>query len=296
MFAIFTGVPHAGKTLNLIKYVCEDRQFQDRQVYQYGIKGCRVPGWITLTKDQFENWYEFVPNNSVLVLDECQKFWRVGTATKDLPLHLTEIEEHRHKGIDIVATCQATAQLHTMAKVLVGMHRHYTRPHGKESFVSYEYSTAKSNPDSESQKRDAIKVSGPYDSKYFDMYDSATSHTMVNRFPLKYKIYAALALLSCISLIAFAVYHLRGLSDVEPEQQEVASASAGWDHVAGLGRSKAKRDEFTSEYIVEQMTPVIPNRPDTAPIYSALWEAKDYPRPQCVEWDSGQSEGSCVYI
>lgn len=293
MFAIFTGTPGAGKTLNLIKYAIEDKAFEGRKVYQYGIKNCRVEGWTNLTFEQFEKWYEFLPNDCVMLVDECQRYWRAGTPTKELPKHLTEIETHRHKGIDILATCQGTAQLHTQAKVLVSMHRHYMRPHGKEGWKSVEYSTAKANPDSESQMKYAVKSSGGFDTNIYDLYDSASLHTQIDRFPRKYIIIGVTLLLAVLIFIPYVIWHVSQFSEAE-------TADSGTNERMSLTDAHARIAErhtevFDTARVIHLLTPTISNRPDTAPIYESLFEAKDYPREQIIAWTKTEHITCTVY-
>ncbi|MBX2847155.1 MAG: zonular occludens toxin domain-containing protein [Acidiferrobacterales bacterium] len=300
MYAVFTGTPGAGKTINLIQYVCEDKQFEGRQVFYYGINECKIDNCTELTKEQFETWYEFIPDNSVLIVDECQEHWRAGIPTKDLPLHLTKLERHRHRGIDIVATCQSMHQLHRMAKVLVDQHRHYSRPHGKESWQCLTYTEAKDNPASQTHAKHAIKTSGKFNKDYFDKYVSATSHNYRNRFPKKYIYMAAAVALSIPVTLTFAHMYIKGFTkkeveDFQPsvEKSESRSFQNTWSRLQTTDddRSEVPR---TVEELVAMLTPMIDNRPDTAPIYlKGFSEAKDYPREQCVMFNSGDKKGAC---
>lgn len=288
MIYLFTGLPRNGKTLNLIKFACENEQFKDRQVYYYGLDGCTIDSWIELTREQLEDWHNFLPDNSILFVDECQKIWRAGTSNNRLPAHLVELEEHGHKGIDILCTAQSTKQLHVMFKELVQMHRHIVRIHGTESYNSWEYTGAKANPIAKSQVAEAQKSSGFFDKSYYGKYKSASTHNIKASFPKKPFVITGLAVLA-LSVVSWYLPSVFGVGDdVAVDVESVPQVSV--DQASDVGRtfspfgSRSNKDdvEFNTEFILKQLTPVILNRPDTAPVYSDLWDAKDYPRSQCV--------------
>ncbi len=300
MFSAFTGTPGAGKTINALEYVDTDPQYKGREVFYYGINECRMDNWTELSLEQLYDWYNFIPDGSVLFVDEAQEHWRAGTPTAKIPLHLTKLERHRHKGIDIVITCQSMAQLHRMAKVLIDHHRHYLRPHGAESYQCLQYTECKENPTSQVHVKTAIKSKGKYNKDYYDKYTSAQLHTYRDRFPKKYKV----MLWGCFlltPLIIFAVFsYIKSMGKVdgsESDQPVAESVNLGSTPSVFDSSNKivSRADEpLTLAKLLELTTPLVENDPKTAPLYMAQFgEAKDYPREQCVIMHEGPRAGLC---
>ena len=63
-----------------------------------------------------------------------------------------------------------------------------------------------------------------------------------------------------------------------------------YTHLLGIPDEMKK---WTREYIVWLHTPLIENMPASAPIYMINYEAKDYPREQCIMFNSGPKRGLC---
>jgi zona occludens toxin len=73
MIILFGGPNGQGKTLNAIKFVNEDSQFQHRPIYYHGIDNLKLP-WIELDEVQVKDWWD-LPDGSVLFVDEAYKFF-----------------------------------------------------------------------------------------------------------------------------------------------------------------------------------------------------------------------------
>ena len=297
MFSAFTGTPAAGKTLNLLEYVDTDPQYKGREVYYYGINECRMDGWTELTEEQLYTWYEYLPDGCVLVVDEAQEHWRAGTPTAKIPLHLTKLETHRHKGMDVVITCQSMHQLHKMAKVLIDNHRHFQRPHGGDTWRCYIYDEAKDNPTAATHLKTAIKTKGTFNKAYFDKYTSAQLHTYRDRFPVKYKIFLVSLIVLAICLITYTSILITDKETFLPDSQDdVETSEPSLEKKFSISDLQTNiPSRFNPEVnLAHLFTPRIENMPDSAPIYDDTWsDIKDYPRAQPIYFSSGPRKGLC---
>jgi zona occludens toxin len=97
MIYLYSGIPGAGKTLNAIKFICEDSVLKGRPVHYYGLSGCTLDNWNPLTDDQVRQWYN-VESGSVIFIDECQKLWRPRMQGAPVPMDVQRLEDHRHQG------------------------------------------------------------------------------------------------------------------------------------------------------------------------------------------------------
>ena len=102
MITLITGQPGAGKTLFTLQFVRELAEKEKRTVHYSGIKDLRLP-WLELANA--EDWYQ-VPQGSIVVVDEAQRIFRPRGAGSVVPRHVSELETHRHQGIDLFIITQ----------------------------------------------------------------------------------------------------------------------------------------------------------------------------------------------
>ncbi len=71
-------------------------------------------------------WYEpgQLPDGAIIVIDECQKLWRVRPSGSAVPRDVAEFETHRHRGFDFLLVTQAPNLIDQNIRGLVSRHIH----------------------------------------------------------------------------------------------------------------------------------------------------------------------------
>jgi zona occludens toxin len=265
---LHTGLPGGGKTLNAIKEIFEDTQFQNRPVFYYGLKECTAPGWTELTLDQLLNWWTSVPEAAVILVDECQDVWRARAQGSHVPESVQQMEKTRHRGISFILTCQFPTQLDTGVRGLCGLHRHYERIFNSSFVKVYEYGKCKTAPDSRSEKREAVIKNIKLDHKYFQYYKSANIHLEKSRVPLFFWI--VIILLVVVIPLVLISKHLITRSFTPPKltaPSSIQSAPQPINVQVSLPVNYA--DQFKARLV---------GHPYSAPFYDHVVTATQYPK------------------
>lgn len=118
MITLFTGAPGAGKTAALVDLMYSE--LGDRPLFVDGLEGLTIPHFPC----DASTWHIDLPDGAVLVVDEAQRKWRPRPAAAAVPLSISEMETHRHKGIDIFLTTQNPRLIDSNVRALVGRHVH----------------------------------------------------------------------------------------------------------------------------------------------------------------------------
>lgn len=274
MIYLVTGVPGASKTLNTIKFICEDSTFKDRPVFYHNIKE------LTLDWNKLEDPHQWqsLPEGSVIVLDEAQDHFGARPNTREVPETIKELSKHRHRGYDIIFITQHPNLLDVFIRRLVNFHVHYHRPFGAKVVSKLTWQKQK-NPDDYHDKQEAEKQTVTIDKKYFGVYKSAEVHT--HKFRLPRKVIFLIALI--IGLISFAVsFYNRNLN---PDNVAIIQSQADKPLNANQVFGGPDTEQIPRE---ELLKPRMLGLPHTAPIYDKLTEPKSVPWPNCIEWASGE--------
>jgi len=291
MLFLHTGLPGHGKTLNTIKEVDAASVDQNRPVYHHNINGLD-PSKLKGEWYEFEDphkWYE-LPDNCIIVIDECQHFFQPRDVRKERPEHIAQFQTHRHKGYDIHLITQDFRFIDVEVRRLVGNHVHYWRPFGMTKIARYEYEKC-SDFEKVSDREFAKKTYPTLDKKFFGAYKSAVGHHVKVKLPLRvYLIVLALA------IVAFCLYRVydkinnRGGAEVETVEpksslQDTAKSVIG-SVTGGLGFTpqvdSAGKGALTPSQYVDRQVPRIADIPSSAPIYDDLTKPVAYPKLYCV--------------
>lgn len=199
MITLITGVPGAGKTLYCVSEILMPLDAANaklppekrRKIFVHNVPDLQIEHEIA---PDISNWPDWAPDGALIVIDEVQDVWRPGAASVKPGRDITELEVHRHRGLDFVVMTQHPNLMHSNVRRLVGKHIHIRRmPLG---VFAYEFSEA-TNPDS---VRNAIsKVRWNHPKSAFGKYKSASIHQKV-----KFRVPGALKLL-LFCVIAFIV-------------------------------------------------------------------------------------------
>lgn len=253
---LITAVPGSGKTLRAVWYMQQAIE-QGQTVFSCNVNGLAVEGVIDFPDPT--KW-EDLPPNSVLVVDECQKFFR---ADRALPAYISAMETIRHMGIRLILLTQHPALIHTNIRALVGYHEHLVRENGKESATIYTRSRVIDNVRSDKALAVEDHHTWAYPKHCYALYKSAEVHTVKRTIPHKYK-RAALLFLVAGALLGGVVWQIRKASGESEAPPPVAAGGVSAASNTDGKPSVAKPAITTAAEYAAQMQPMIADRPWTA--------------------------------
>lgn len=126
-------------------------------------------------------WHE-LPRSSIIVLDECQRWFPPRAVGSKVPIHVSEFETHRHKGYDVHMITQDAKLLDNSVRRLTGRHIHYKSAFGSNRISRLE-SQSVFDPTDYFQAKNAEKSVIKRDSNFYGLYHSADVHTHKVRIP-----------------------------------------------------------------------------------------------------------------
>lgn len=303
MLTLFTGKPGAGKTLSALEYlakVCAERlKGADTDlppVYIHNVNGIDVThediaeyNWEVL--DDITNWME-LPNGSIVFVDEAQTVFRKNPNMSRLPEYQTQLEVHRHFGIDFIFTTQGPHLLDRHIHPLIDRHIHlHSTGQGKKWAMRYEWPELKANPRSETSKSAAQIVHKWLHPRHvYNWYRSAEIHNKRRVVPwtLIMKLIFPTVLVA-LSVIAFSYVDF-GYFTGEEQAAAITGSDVGpmSDVTNASVQSTSVRDRADSADWTTQMSEQVAGLPWTSPAYVAAMDITDYPRPQCLVLEDRQ--------
>ena len=281
MLYLYTGLPGAGKTLNAITDIQE--QFKGRDIYYSGIKDLKLP-WIEMQKPN--EWYE-LPDNSVVVIDEAQRIFPVRQAGSPVPIKCANIEDHRHRGFDIVLITQDAKLLDVHVRRLVNYHRHVKRTFGAQRCTVFEWSGVHDPKDYHDIKKANSAKNKKYPKETFALYSSATIHTEQRKIPWKILVVLPLMLVFIGGGLtwAYSTLFMDITADEMPLGAEVAQdgSKSPFRPLGSLGGGGPLRPDIepVEEYVAKHL-PRFQGLDYTAPIYDEVRQPKTFPKPNCL--------------
>lgn len=295
MIYLFTGSPGASKTLNVIKFICEDKAFKDRDIYYHRIKELTLP-WIRLDEEEVMAW-NTLPEGAVLIVDEAQYLMPVRDPRKPLPEWILKMSEHRHKGYDLVFITQSPMLLDAGFRRFVGRHTHIERVFGMESARHLTWEKCVTEIEDYHKRKEAVVKRVGFDKKYFGVYKSAEVHTHKRKIPAKAFVpFVMLAAAICAILYLINSWNSKGAassqqkSSINSSQPTNPIESIGDVLSGGKGLNATKQPHATKEEYIALHTPRIADVPWSAPVYDELTQPKSFPRPQCVRFNKTEDK------
>lgn len=274
MITVFTGSPGAGKTASLVDFLNSlygqpkrswfaglfgvDSQTKpaegQRPLFVDGLEGLTLPHTVV----DANNWHNELPDGAILVIDEVQRVWRPRAAGSKVPESVSQLETHRHRGIDVFVTTQAPKLMDANVRALVGRHVHIrdTGILGRWWYEWPEISDSMNWKTCINKKR--IKLS----KKSFALYKSASIHTDPVRGVPRVLYVVVAALVMTAVLIYFGYRTISGRNhpvDVSPKQVAPVDSVPSYPVMAKV-----------QAYDMLQFVPRISNRPESAPAYDHL--------------------------
>ncbi|MGJ7531409.1 zonular occludens toxin domain-containing protein [Variovorax sp. GB1P17] len=153
MLTVWTGLPGSGKTSGVIEKVLMPLAAKGWMEEAIDADGNKVPVkrklWTNINglllehekidADDLLRWHEWVKPGDLIVFDEVQKPWPLTGANKEQPKCITELETHRHYGIDMHLLTQHPMLINAAIVRLAGQHFH-VRKLGNSRFATiYEW-------------------------------------------------------------------------------------------------------------------------------------------------------------
>lgn len=280
MIVVITGLPGAGKTLYALNWVKTRAEKEGRQVYYSGIADLALP-WIEVDP---QRWMD-VPANALVVIDECQRVFRPRMHGTSVPPYVSELETHRHKGIDIVLITQHPMLIDSNVRRLAGLHFHCVRKFGMNASTVHEWASVKESCD---KNRDG---STRHDFKFpkasFAWYKSAEVHTHKARIPARVLVLVGVLLgLVLLSWRIYGRWHDRAPSSADTAAP-AASAAGGSGILPSLvpaPASSSAQSPLTREQWLKAQQPRVEGLAYTAPVYDAVTQPVRAPYPAaCIQ-------------
>lgn len=285
MITLITGSTGAGKTA---KMVYEMKAVTDRPFFVMGIPELKldhqpvppVAEWTRLVAhpdDPALKVPEFTfPANAIVVIDEAQHVYRPRPAGSKVPDIVAAFETHRHLGIDFWLLTQAPGLLDQNIRRLVKKHWHiHESPLGKKLL---EWSQCR-DPESKTDRADAIASPFKPPKSVFALYKSAEAHTKLHRkLPLSLFVVVAMVLIFG-GLSFYLVGRVKAKLQPPTPAQELQGEKAnpiGKPVEKAIAAAGPSLDENPLQYVVN-FSPRQMDYPESAPAYDAIRAIKTYP-------------------
>lgn len=189
MIELHTGVPGAGKTLNMVERLFKtvakwkDKPELARPIFVLGIPDLALPHAIVPLKSVqihkagspslVPDW-DAMPDGSLVIIDEAQGCFPPMSSATAAPEHVAWLNTHRHRGFDIWLTTQHPKLIDGRVRALVGRHQHFRRLFGMGRCVIYEWDACS---DSLTGMSTAVTTQWSHPKNVFKFYKSAEIHT-----------------------------------------------------------------------------------------------------------------------
>lgn len=296
MIEVITGLPGNAKTLYSLGLVIERAKKENRVVYYAGLKEFKSDDPRLLGTEWIEfdpvTWHETVPSNAIILIDEAQKIFRNRSLGAVPGKHVTELEEHRHKGLDFYMITQHPSLIDPAIRKLTQTHHHMVRIWGREASTVHRWNGIKENCDKPGGRADSEKKTWGFRKDLYGLYKSADAHTMKKQIPARVKLLAVLCLV-LVALVAYMVMYLKSKTEGKTSAAApavVADSRAGSNTSAQSGDLPAPLDavEDLRQYVYRD-TPRVAGLPHTAPKYDQITEPVRAPVPSCIQIGSASS-------
>ena len=285
MIDLITGLPGNCKTLYTIAWVRDWAKRDSRPVYYSGIplsdEGKAELGWAEIDP---EKWME-CPPNSIIVIDECQRVFRNRSINSQPPKFVTDLETHRHLGVDLVFITQHPMLIDPAIRRLTGRHRHMVRIWGLEASTVHEWPAVRDNCDKPAARKDSEKQKWTFDKSVYRLYKSAEVHTVKRMIPMRAKLLLLVPVL--LALAAWYVYSFVQKKTAPPQQQNSQVKTQGVGGAAGgvtpMPASPAYDPVADVKQYIAMNTPRLEGLPHTAPKFDEITKPEVAPVPvACV--------------
>jgi len=271
-----TGLPGSGKSLRTIERILEELE-AGTTVYTCNINDLSIKGVIDFPDPT--RWRE-LPANSVLFVDECQRFFPSRRAG-EVPPHIRAMETIRHDGVRLELMTQRPTYIDAHIRGLVGVHEHLLRRNGKDESQLFRWDEVEDEPKSETARRKADVASYHFRPSLFQHYKSAEIHTVKRR--INWRTKKGAAILSVVALmfagVAWFFYDSVFAGYTQASEYTTASGDSAATPTKPEARNSDTEDAETDPVL--KFSPRLAGLPWTAPAYDDF-PVMDYPRAFCM--------------
>lgn len=201
MISLITGIPGAGKSLLAVELIRDVMASATPRPIYTNINGLDYDSLRCFPLEDPISWHD-LPDGSMVVIDECQRYFPPRPNGSKVPDSVAKFETHRHQGLDIVLITQHPLLVDQNIRRLVEHHQHCYRPFGMSFRTVMEWNVCNDNPTPKLSEKDAGKKKKPFDKSLYQYYESASVHTHKVRWPVKHLAMAA----GCVAVVAFCTW------------------------------------------------------------------------------------------
>lgn len=270
MITLITGGPGLGKTALALDII--QKEYAGRTLFS-NVRGLtiehgqlpKVEEWTKQTTNaQGVEDFEFTfPAGSIIVIDECQRFFPPRASGSKVPSTLRAFETHRHTGVDFILITQGTRLIDVHLRSLIKGGRHIFLHQAFLSRYRFERNEC-IDEDDRSSRALAAKRKYTLPKHVFNLYKSSELHTKPPRSKLPIQAYVLGLSIILLTGIGYRIY--TRANERFPDKTQTAKLSA----VEGTAQpSPEPRDSkpHVATNLIEAMTPKDPENPLSAPIY-----------------------------
>lgn len=314
MLYLYTGVPGAGKTLHMVSQLKKDPQFTSRPLYVDGITDLdpeEIPHIALPDGCNGANWHQWLPDGAILIVDECQRYWRTRPNGSRVPDAVQAMETHRHKGVDIYLLTQDAKKIDSAIRGLIEVHKHFSMSQlGVRR--CFEWRNKVGDPSSKADVKSAIITPYFLDESVFGLYKSSVQHNEVKAKKSKWIYGLPLMLAAGIGLMLWGLWtavklitadDVTTVQNQQPQshiasqtEQQVGQTSLNPDQLrsnisdgfalgSGTGDTNSNYTVTNRRITPDDYKPDFDGQPWTAPVYAHLnQQIKTMPFPvACVK-------------
>lgn len=270
MITLITGGPGLGKTALALDII--QKEYAGRTLFS-NVRGLtiehgdlpKVEEWTKQsTNAQGVEDYEFTfPAGSVIVIDECQRFFPPRASGSKVPATLRAFETHRHTGVDFILITQGTRLIDVHLRSLIKGGRHIFLHQAFLSRYRFERNEC-IDEDDRSSRALAAKRKYTLPKHVFNLYKSSELHTKPPRSKLPLQAYVLGLAVVLLAGFGYRIYNRA--NERFPDKTQTAKLAA----VEGTAQpSPVPHDSkpHIATNLIEVMTPIDPEDHLSAPIY-----------------------------
>lgn len=227
MLYLYTGKPGVGKTLHLISNMKNDPDFKNRKVFVDGIEILdheALPNEALPEYCNGANWHEWLPDGAILIVDECQRYWRPRPNGSQVPAAIQAMETHRHKGVDIYLITQMPNKIDKSIRDLVEAHKHFSKsPLGFRRVMEW---SRVGNPEIKSDVSQALIKPYKLDTSCYSLYKSSVQHNEAKEPKSIVRFLLPIFLLFGIMMLIYGIISIYDVFWGKPEQPKKQAQTA----------------------------------------------------------------------
>lgn len=277
MITLITAGPGMGKTALAVSMLLDE--YKGRPIFS-NVNSLtlehsplpKIEEWTSETINQqgtAEHKFTFPPG-SIVVIDECQHFFRPRASGSKVPPYVQAFETHRHAGIDFVLITQGTRLIDFNLRSLIKGGRHIYLH--QSFFKRYRLERNECiDEDDKTSRSLASRRKYTLPAHVFPLYKSSELHTKPARAKLPIQFYIFIAALIAIVAIGAFLYQRMDKKFESPEKPPVGDTGpAQPGQGQPMGFSSYPATTTAPARIQEAMTPSDDHNPLSAPLYAAV--------------------------